>query len=71
MTYHSAVSLDVMETGARAGHCYLERDGIALAPGVVLQRVAEARAWGYAYWPPCENVRPDGRCAGHEGEAKP
>ena len=66
-THHSAIALDVLEAGALAGHTtYLEQEGVALSPGAVLQRVADQRRQGRTYWPPCDNITPDGRCAGHE-----
>ena len=72
MIHHSTVSLDYLLSLLNRG-----RDaGIDTHPG--FQSAADIahqwallyqwRAKGYTYAPPCDNVTPDGRCAGHEKE---
>ena len=67
MIHHSTVSLDYLqEQLAHGKSAYLgdkEYDIESQKQGV--------RYWrnlGYTYAPPCDNVTPDGRCAGHEKE---
>ena len=58
--HHSAVSLEHLEERLRKG-----------AGGLIdsSRRVIDQwRSQGLEYAPPCDNVTPDGRCAGHEQE---
>ena len=65
-TYHSAVSLDMLEQWHR-GELYLENSkGEGLGKQGCLVAIRQKRRRGYTYWPPCDHVTPDGRCAGHE-----
>lgn len=64
MTYHSAVSLDRIETSPNI--VIMDDLGIRMPRKHVLRLIAESRAKGFTYWPPCDHVTPEGRCAGHE-----
>ena len=77
MIHHSAVSLDylqeLLDQGKSAGIGPMEKD--LPGPWPLLIQRHQLRSWrslGYTYAPPCDNVTPDGRCAGHEkGEPQP
>lgn len=47
-------------------HIWVHEDGCALSYSEAFKVIENARAKGYECVPPCENVRPDGGCAGHE-----
>ena len=67
MIQHSAVSLDYLEEClARGVNHLVDEDGRPEKhPTSIVQGW---RTEGREYAPPCDNVTPDGRCAGHEKE---
>ena len=69
--YHSAVSLDYLERQYGIGDKTLENEsGVPLPKKNAILEIWAKRRIGLRYWPPCEHITPDGRCAGHEkGEA--
>ena len=75
MIRHSNVSLDYLEGLLQEGKsASLEIFGPPNTPGVVapltMQR-EQLKLWrskGYSFAPDCDNVTPDGRCAGHGKE---
>ena len=70
MIHHSAVSLDYLDELLREGKSAGIAEGLVGQMPLDRQReqVRRWRARGYAYAPACDNVKPDGRCAGHEKE---
>lgn len=69
MIHHSNVSLDYLEDRLRANADIRVRDAetgrLSSLQRLTLRRW---RSQGLAYAPPCDNVTPDGRCAGHRKE---
>ena len=71
MIHHSAVSLDYLEEHGYNPTWFGVRGNngpVLLTRDAVRQEVERFRAEGLTYWPTCDNVRKDGRCAGHEKE---
>lgn len=75
MTYHVAVSVDIdrfSDAKLKRDHCphMLIRDHTGMqrrpTPHEVRRKCQEARAAGFAVFPPCDNTNSDGSCAGHE-----
>ena len=58
---HSNFEVDTLE------RLYAERKTVA-PDSEVRAAIREAKQKGYAYIPACENIKPDGSCAGHEGD---
>ena len=68
--HHSAVSLDYLEGLLQEGKSAGIAEGLVGQMPLERQR-EQVRRWrsrGYTFAPPCDNVTPDGRCAGHEKE---
>lgn len=65
MMHHSAVSLDMIR---QHPDCIVALDefGLVIPRKHIRRMVSDFIKAGFAYWPPCDNVGPDGRCAGHE-----
>lgn len=68
-SFHVAISVDIDRfSDAYMRKNYLDlfrRNGIATVEGI-RQACANARAKGWDVFPPCDNVKADGSCAGHE-----
>ena len=69
MIHHSAVSLDYLESRLNAHAPIRVQDAETGRIGPLQQETVQRwRAQGWSYVSPCDNVTPDGRCAGHEKE---
>ena len=70
MMHHSAVSLDYLEERIVTDPSpnWLAEDGPPLTLLEQREIIDRWRELGHLYAPPCDNVTPDGRCAGHEKE---
>ena len=67
MIHHSAVSLDYLEDRMTANAAVRVKDTETGRVGPLQwETLRRWRSLHYAYAPPCDNVTPDGRCAGHE-----
>lgn len=65
-SFHCAVAVNALrKQPAMYGHWLQHTDGRSLAMDEVQQIVSECLDRGYEVVPPCDEIEPDGSCAGH------
>ena len=71
--YHCCISLEAVERALIDNtyeDLFLVVDGKQATRSQLLEAFNEATKKGYTVLPPCDNVRADGRCAGHPDPIK-